>query len=106
MKQTISGERFREAWLDTPLRGPDYHDRVAAAHLANDPRLLLDLPSVCVKSKEKDQSTRFPKFTGVLVEHSREKDRVLVRSHEDGITGPLCIWEGTVAEYEAMWEVD
>lgn len=107
MKQIISNERFHKAWLDTPLRGPDYHNRVAAAHCAHDPSLLLDLPGVCVKSKEKDpRMMGLPKVTGVLIEHDRDKDYVLVRSHGDGIVCPLCVWEGTVAEYEAMWEVD
>ena len=106
MKQIISNERFHEAWRATPPRGRYYEACVREAHRLNDPNLLLDLPSVCVKSKEKEPSSMFPKVTGVLVKHDRKKDYVLVRSHTDGVVCPLCVWEGTVAEYEAMWEVD
>lgn len=60
----------------------------------------------CVKSIELAEPNGWPKHTGRLVTYDKQSDRVVVRSHEDGITEPRRVWTGTVAEYHAFWEVD
>lgn len=60
----------------------------------------------CVKATERDPQTGWPKHHGRLVSYDKNADRVVVRSHEDGITEPRRVWTGTVAEYHECWEVD
>lgn len=95
---------FNEAFLDTPF-GPN-RERLAEAHRARDPSLLLDCPGTCVKTIELDRDKGgFPKHCGILVTYDEKTNYVLVRGHNSPVS-PACVWTGTVAEYRAMWVVD
>lgn len=63
-------------------------------------------PGACVKSTERESATGWPKHHGKLAVFDEAGDRVIVRSHEDGITEPRCVWTGTVAEFLADWIAD
>lgn len=95
------------AYMETPFSVPD--DRVADAHSYNDPNRLLDVPGVCVKSKEREDrrilGLRMPKHHGKLVTYDEGADSVLIRGHGTPVS-PKCVWTGTVSEYRRMWEVD
>jgi hypothetical protein len=96
--------RWYQARLDTPLGGPDPL-RVAEAHRRNDPDVLLDCPGTCLKSRKREGAHGFPTHHGILVAYDAARDHVLVRGHGD-LVSPRCVWEGTVADYRATWEVD
>ncbi len=100
MKQTMDDQVHFEAWQDTPISPPD--SMVKKAHGVGNPDFLLDVPGVHLKSKETrhgGMSVNFGKLT------SYSDDKVVVMS-KVGSVGHRCIWEGTAAEYRAMWRVD
>lgn len=87
---------YHEAWLDTVL-WPALKGKTEAEALVT--------PGACVMSVERAGSG-FPAYHGKLVSYDEPGDRVVVRSHEDGICEPRRVWTGTVAEYHACWRVD
>lgn len=104
MLQLENDALWYEAYLDTPLIVPQ--DRVAEAHRRRDPNVLRDVAGVCVKSRERDPVRGgFPARTGKLVLHDASRDYVVVRGYGDAVS-PRFVWAGTVAEYDAAWEVD
>lgn len=97
-------QAFYQAYMDTPLGGPDTA-LVGEAHRRGDPTILLSAPGTCLKSREREGRHGFPKHHGILVTYDAKTDYVLVRGHNSCVS-PACVWTGTVAEYLAMWEVD
>jgi hypothetical protein len=107
MKLIEDETQWYQAYLDTPFSIPK--DRVDAAHQACDPNMLLDVPGVCVRSKEREaKSPSFPKHHGKLVKYdaeARHVEQVVVRGHGTPVS-PRAIWVGSIASYRDMWEVD
>ena len=101
MKQTKSNEAHNEAWLDTPMRGVP-ESKLQEAYAKGDPDHLLDVPGVCLKSKEQ-RSSGGPRYCGKLTSYTDEE--VVVISTTASVDH-RCIWTGTSAEYRAMWMVD
>lgn len=87
--------RWHDAWLDTPLSRPP----------ARTPGEAMLQPGCCVKSREMQDG--WPRHFGVLVLLNLDLsvDRAVVRGHGTPAS-PRFVWEGTIAEYLAVWDCD
>ena len=62
----------------------------------------------CVKTREMGQDG-FPKEHGIIAHYDEPSDEVVLVSHPDRpliLKRPLCVWQGTVENYRALWEAD
>jgi len=90
----IDAARHHALWLDTPAGCQSSTTREETAKRSG----------CAVKSLEREGGWRhLPVHHGRLAAYDEAADRVCVIGYDDPVSPPF-VWEGTVAEYVALWE--